>query len=315
MKKTVITVLISAFIIFGMAIADYTLNGTFVMVNTSKISKKDVVSYIKANGVCKEQNKREIRVDLPFEVDKIFVKPGDKISKGQKLLTLNKESLIDKLMLQSLTAPSIDNNSLIAKINNYSNEVLSPINGVVTEVYANEGGNINSNLPLMIISDLDNLMIKASVSEGVITDIFEGQQVIIEGESLKEKVNGRVEKIYPSASKNELMGGGSYITVDVKADSFNGIIPEATLSLSFAKTGKKGSVVIPFGSVKFNEEIPYVFINSSGYAAKRQIDIGEEFDTEVEVTAGLYAGDELILNPNRDEISEGDKILSVNEVE
>ncbi len=314
MKKTVITVLISAFVIFGMAVADYTLNGSFVMVNTSKITKKDVVSYVTATGVCKEQNKREIKIDLPFEVDKVFVKPGDKISKGQKILSLNKEPLTDKLMLQSLTAPSIDNNSLIAKINNYNSQVLSPINGVVTEVYTYEGAGINSNLPLMVISDLDNLIIKASVPEGVITDIYEGQKVIIEGDSLKNKVTGQVEKIYPSAVKNEIMGG-SFITVDVKADNFSGIIPEVTLNLNFEKTGKKGSVVIPFGSVKFNEEIPYVFINNSGYAVKRQINIGEEFDTEVEVTSGLYAGDELILNPNMDKVNEGDKILSVNEGE
>ncbi len=312
MKKTVITVLISAIVIFGMAAADYTLNGSFVMVNTGKVTKKDVISYVTATGICKEQNKREIKIDLPFTVDKVFVKPGDKISKGQKILSLNKAPLTDKLMLQSINTPAIDNNSLIAKINNYDSQILSPINGVVTEVYTYEGAGINSNLPLMVISDLDNLIIKASVSEGVITDIFEGQNVIIDGEALKNKVTGRVEKIYPSAVKNEMLGG-SFITVDVRADDFSGIIPETTLNLNFEKTGKKGSVVIPFGAVKFNEEIPYVFINNSGYAVKREICIGEEFDTEVEVTSGLYQGDELILNPNMDEVSEGDKILSVNE--
>ena len=315
MKKTVITVLISAFLIFGMAVADYALNGKFIPVNTSQITKKDLVSYITATGICKEQNKREIKVELPFEIEKVFVKPGDKISKGQKLLTLNKEPLSDKLMLQSMSTPSIDNSALTAKIENYDSEVSSPINGVVTEVYASDGGSVNSSLPLLVISDFDNLIIKASVSEEEITDIYEGQRVIIEGESLNKQIKGRVEKIYPSAKRMELTGGLSYITVDVRPDSFEGIIPETTLDLSFEKAGRKGSIVIPFGSVKFTEDAPFVFINNSGYAVKRQVNLGEEFDTEVEVTGGIYPGEELILNPGISDIKEGDKIITVNEDE
>ena len=40
MKKTVVTVLISAFLILGMAVADYAVNGSFIPVNTSEIVKK-----------------------------------------------------------------------------------------------------------------------------------------------------------------------------------------------------------------------------------------------------------------------------------
>lgn len=311
MKKIFFTVTMSAFIIFGLALADYTLNGSFVTVSTDKVRTKDVISYVNASGVCEEQNKREIRIDLPFEVEKVFVKEGDKIGKGQKLLTVNKEPLCDKLMLQSLSLSSTDNSSLIAKINNYNPEILSPISGIVTRVLTYDGAGINPSAPLLVISDLENLIIKASVPEGIICDVYEGQKVIIAGEALDGKVTGRVDKIHPAAIKNEITGE-NFITVDVIADSFDEIIPGTTLDLSFEKTGKRGSVVIPFGSVKFNEEIPYVFINNGGYAVKRQIGIGEEFDTEVEVTTGLYSGDELILNPDIERLKEGDKILSAN---
>ncbi len=311
MKKTVITFIFTFTILSGIMFADYLVNNNFIMVKTEPVLSKEMNKYINATGICQEQNKREIRVDLPLYVDKIYVNVGDKIQRGQKVLKLNKESFENRLELQSVTVSSVNNDNLIAKINNFNEEITSPINGVVTKLNVYEGAEINISTPVMVISDLDNLVIKASVPENIISDIYVGQTVLISNDSLYNKVKGEVIKIHPVGEKKDMFSSQSFITVDVIANDYESIRPETTLNLEFLKNEKKKNIIIPFDAVMFDEENPYVFIDNLGYAVKRYVNLGEEYDIEVEVLSGIKEGDKLILNPKINKIKEGDKILKI----
>ncbi|MBE7014795.1 MAG: HlyD family efflux transporter periplasmic adaptor subunit [Ruminococcaceae bacterium] len=311
MKKTVITFIFTFTILSGIMFADYLVNNNFIMVKTEPVLSKEMNKYINATGICQEQNKREIRVDLPLYVDKIYVNVGDKIQRGQKVLKLNKESFENRLELQSVTVSSVNNDNLIAKINNFNEEITSPINGVVTKLNVCEGAEINISTPVMVISDLDNLVIKASVPENIISDIYVGQTVLISNDSLYNKVKGEVIKIHPVGEKKDMFSSQSFITVDVIANDYESIRPETTLNLEFLKNEKKKNIIIPFDAVMFDEENPYVFIDNLGYAVKRYVNLGEEYDIEVEVLSGIKEGDKLILNPKINKIKEGDKILKI----
>ena len=311
MKKTVITFIFTFTILSGIMFADYLVNNNFIMVKTEPVLSKEMNKYINATGICQEQNKREIRVDLPLYVDKIYVNVGDKIQRGQKVLKLNKESFENRLELQSVTVSSVNNDNLIANINNFNEEITSPINGVVTKLNVCEGAEINISTPVMVISDLDNLVIKASVPENIISDIYVGQTVLISNDSLYNKVKGEVIKIHPVGEKKDMFSSQSFITVDVIANDYESIRPETTLNLEFLKNEKKKNIIIPFDAVMFDEENPYVFIDNLGYAVKRYVNLGEEYDIEVEVLSGIKEGDKLILNPKINKIKEGDKILKI----
>lgn len=315
MKKTVVTFIITFVILSGIMVADYSINNNFVMVKTQSVVSKEMNKYINTTGICQEQNKREIRVDLPLYVDKIFVNVGDKILKGQKVLKLNKESLSNRLEYQSVTASSINNDNLIAKINNFDEEVTSPINGVVTKLNVYEGSQVNVSSPVMVISDLDNLIIKANVPENIIRDIYVGQTALVSYDSLPDKIKGEVVKIHPVGEKKDIYSSQSFITVDVIAQDYTNIRPETTLTVEFLKNEKKNNIIIPFDAVMFDEDNPYVFIDNLGYAVKRYVNLGEEYDVEVEVINGIKEGDKLVLNPKINKIKEGDKILKINEVE
>ena len=315
MKKTVITFILTFVILSGIMVADYSINNNFVMVKTESVVSKEMNKYINTTGICQEQNKREIRVDLPLYVDKIYVSVGDKILKGQKVLKLNKESLSNRLEFQSVTVSSVNNDNLIAKINNFDEEVSSPINGVVTKLNVYEGSQINVSTPVMVISDLDNLIIKASVPENIISDIYVGQNAFISGESFSGKIKGEVVKIHPIGEKKDIYSSQSFITVDVIAQDYTNIRPETTLAVEFLKNEKKNNIIIPFDAIMFDEDNPYVFIDNLGYAVKRYVNLGEEYDIEVEVINGIKEGDKLVLNPKINKIKEGDKILKINEVD
>lgn len=308
MKKIIWTVLISSTLILSFAVADYVVNSDFAVVKTKTVAKQTVVKYIKANGTVKEQNKREISVELPFRIDEIYIEVGDEVSKDEKLLRLNKEILKNKMELD-LSYKSETNDNLIAKIENYNNYVTSPINGIVTKIDVKEGDTVNINSPVAVISDLDNLLIKAQVPENLIADIFLGQKVIVKGKSFTGQIEGSVSKIYPIAEKNNDYTSQSYITVDVKSDGLKNLKPETSVSLEFEKENKGASIIVPFDSVMFDEETPYVFINKYGYAVKRYVNLGEEYETDVEILNGISTDDDLILNPKSQKIIHGNKIV------
>ena len=313
MKKTIITIFVSFAIVMGIMIADYTINNDFKHINVREVELSEIKRYISASGICVEQNKREIKIDLPFTISSVYAEVGDYINKGQKIASLNKESLKNKIEFQSITVSSVDNDSLIAKINNHTSDVLSPISGIVTKINVSEGMEINPALPVMVVSDLENMVIKCKVPETVINNIFVGQSVVVSGESVAGSVEGEVIKIHPVGEKLFEKDEKNFITVDVVARSYEGIRPQTNLKIEFLKNIKKDSIVIPFDSIMFDEEKPYVFINNMGYAAKRYVTLGEEYDIEAEILKGIKKGDKLVLNPKFLKIQEGDKLLISNE--
>lgn len=69
--------------------------GTSVKVAT--IEKGEISSYISSDGIVEEAEKAEVFFDTPLKVNKVLVKRGDSVKKGQKLLELDLDSLNTQL--------------------------------------------------------------------------------------------------------------------------------------------------------------------------------------------------------------------------
>lgn len=76
-------------------------------------------------------------------------------------------------------------------------QVRSPINGVITDVIAKEGGN-GAGL-LFVVQDLDNLEIKTRVREYDIKDMYVGMEVGIRSYTTDNVYIGKIKNIYPTA--------------------------------------------------------------------------------------------------------------------
>ena len=311
MKKTTITILSTLLIISAIFISDYTINKNFKIVKTGIVLKGDIVKYVKAKGVVEEGGKREVYSELPFSVKEIYIEEGDKVSQGQKLLDYNKNYLKNKFEFEKNSDNSFQSENIISKIDNYPSFATSPINGIITKINVKSDQIIDTNKPLIVISDLDNLIIKASIPENIISSIYPGQRVVIKSESIKDVINGYVYKIHPIAEKKR-EDNKNYITVDVKSDNYKNIKPGTNVDVEFEKENKKSAILIPFDSIMFDEDIPYVYINKYGYAVKKYVTLGEEYETEVEILKGINNEDKLVLNPKIQKIREGDKLSELD---
>lgn len=87
--------------------------GKAIEVQTVKIEKGDISSYISASGVIREIEKSDVYFDTPMKVTRLLVQKNQRVTKGQKLVELDMSSLnseLDKLKtnknLQELSANS-----------------------------------------------------------------------------------------------------------------------------------------------------------------------------------------------------------------
>lgn len=312
MKKIIITIISTVIILSGIFLSDYIINNNFVDVRTIAVVKKEVTGYIKAEGISKEQNKRVVMAELPYVVEEIYVSEGDSVNKGEKLFKISKNEFKNQIEMKMIENNNDAYENIIARIENSSDYFTTPINGIVTKINIKEGETVKIDTPAIVISDLDNQIIKSKVPETLIKEIYVGQKVKIEGVTFNGEETGKVTKIYPVGETSPYDLKQSFVMVDVMADNYNNIKPETTLNLSYEKRSNKEKILIPFDSIMFDEEKPYVFLDKYGYAVKRYVNIGDEYEIDAEITEGLNSGEEIIENPKAITINQGQKINVLN---
>lgn len=305
MKRVLITIFASVSVILGIMTADYIINNNFKSVNSIVVSKTSKENYIELKGSVKEINKREIKLNYPFTVKKLYVSVGDKVNRGQKLADMDKNSFIKKMYLaqaNSSQPKSFDN--IILDVLNHEENIFSPIQGVVSNIYVNEGSDCTIDFPVIEITDTENVIIKSRIKSGSLTEIYLNQPVyIITGEmSLK----GYISKIYPLAYENE--DKSCYINFDIIPEKSENLICGSSVDIKIIKELFDNIMVIPFDSVVYENDIPYVFVEESGYAVKKRVILGNEFDTSVEIKSGLSEKDRIILEPLKYNLNNGDKL-------
>ena len=101
--------------------------GNAVLVDTIRIEKGELSSYISADGVIEEVDKAEVFFDTPLKVNKVLAEEGEKVSKGQQLLDLDLDALTSQLETLKINRNaqqiSLDSKALDAEVERASNNL------------------------------------------------------------------------------------------------------------------------------------------------------------------------------------------------
>ncbi len=306
MKKVILLLLISIFVISGVLVADYVINSGFKTVKVQSVFTTTVEDYVELSGEVTEEIKREIKADFPLEITAMYAEVGDKVTKGQKLAELDDASLINKLefsMIESNAPESFE--SIISQVRHLDKSIYSPIDGVISYVGYQEGDTIAIEKSLFTVTDTENLKVRSKISSDIINEIYLNQKVIIYSEN--EAINGKISKIYPVAEKTDL-NNLSFIAFEITPENSDKLTCGTVVEIKLLNEVFNDVIVIPFDSVMFDDEYPYVYVEVSGYAVKKRVVIGKEFETTVEIKEGLSRNDKLLTEPKKYNIKNGDKI-------
>lgn len=326
MKKSVIVLFTTVFIICIMWFSSPVYKSLdTIYVSTVFPHKKDIYDSVISKGTIEAGKSKEIYLSTTSMIDSVYVEIGDFVKAGDALIEVTPtNNIIDTGVVEEIVPElsnidlgtvetlldkyKIDANEYLQSIVTFNGNketqepiVISPMEGVVTQLNAAEGEACSSYKAAVVVSDLNDINVRVQVPELYIDRIKEGQDVEITGDAFSKKYSGKVKKIYPTAMRKSSITGVGETTVDTIVSINN---PDLSLKPGFTVTTKiytkkKTDVfTLPYNCIFQEGEREYVYVTDNGIATKKQVSTGLELNDEVEITFGLKGADKVIISPS-----------------
>ena len=188
-------------------------------------------------------------------------------------------------------------------------EITSPVDGVITEMTADENYRVNTETTLFKVSDSTNMRVEVSLSDSDVKNIQVGQRVEITSDSLPdgEKIEGSVLQISGVAEKSSTLDE-SNTTVKIQINETKGLKPGATITATIFYKESKNVPRLPYSSVINENGKYYAFVVGKGNkVSKREIKVGMNDDTFYAVESGISVGERVITVAD-ERLKDGQKI-------
>ena len=189
------------------------------------------------------------------------------------------------------------------------NEITSPVDGVITEMTADENYKVNTESTLFKVSDSKNMKVEVSLSDTQVKNIEVGQRVEITSDALSkgEKVEGYVSQIAGVAKKSENLDE-SDTTVTIKMNDTKNLRPGTTISATIFYEEKRNVVKVPYSAVMNENGKYFVFtVGKDKKITKKEVKVGVSDESNYEITSGLNMG-ETIISVVDETLKDGQKI-------
>jgi RND family efflux transporter MFP subunit len=184
--------------------------------------------------------------------------------------------------------------------------IVSPIDGAVSERQAAVGQYLPAGAPVVTLVRTDPLRLRLAVPEREAGLVRVGQTVDLTVESDANKYQGRVARLSPAIAENNR-------TLMIEAD-----VPNSRGALrpgSFAKAdiviaAGQEIVTVPHNSIITFAGIEKVLMVVKGKTVEKRVRTGRRIGAQVEVTEGILAGNQVIVQPGN--LVAGEPVTVVN---
>lgn len=185
-------------------------------------------------------------------------------------------------------------------------EIKSPMTGVVTQVFAENGQIAVPGTPLFEIADLRVLYIEAKlIAEDA--DLVEKDMLVHVKNDQEELIDDKaiVIRIHPKAisTTSELGVTQKRVPVEIQVNSDKTLRLGSDLTVEIITEEKETAVAIPSQCIFEQDQKDWVFVAEGGKAVLRQVETGLEGEDATgqeltEILSGLDAGASVILSPD-----------------
>lgn len=248
---------------------------TQVSQQTMIVKKGELLQRVTIAGVVESIKSTQVSAPYDGYVQKIFVKIGDKVKTNDPLISISQT-------LQSTESVY---------------PIRAPFAGTVVQILKTEGQFVrqgNTNEYIVRIDDVSRLFVNASVPEIDIVKIKKGQEAIIKASPILDKsYKGVVQDISLAATLQESYNNRSQAEYLVKleiTDPDEQLKPGMSTILDIIPAKKTDVLTVPHEYIDKQDDKYFVTLKDG---ARREIKIGMQNESIVEVESGLSEGDEL----------------------
>lgn len=323
------------------AVAVPVASGTAKEEVSSRIAAmSDINVYLELSGSTQSGESAAVICETGGKVDELHVKPGDTVSKGEKLASIITAAETDEQSVSAMAEANAANSALseakqkikeqarsvgcdLNTFNAYmsgkqqdvpvfeeglevTTQLASPISGKVISVDVSEGGYIAQGTAAVVVADTSSCVIKAMVNEDDIDFVYTGMPASFTLEGKSGMFSGSVTAVSDAVT----LTGTQKKQVEIEitpAEKLAGIIGRSA-NVNLLVKSAQGVLSVPVDAVCDGS----VFvIGTSGTLEKRTVETGLTNGMDIEITSGLYYGERVVLYPS-DKLEDGMAVKTVD---
>ena len=263
---------------------------------------------------------------VPGVLTSVRVQPGDRVSKGQTMATIDAQVLEQNIAelrtrldlariafekqknlwdqkigteMQYLTAKNnkeaLERNLAALQQQRDQFNIKAPISGVVDEVIPNAGEAVAPGMGIIRVVNIAGGKIVAEVSEAYLTRINKGDKAIVYFPDLDKEVETEVSVVGKFINPTSRT-----FTVELKLKDGKAVElrPNLVAVVRIRNYKNDNTIVVPVNLVQKDEKSEYVYVaqkeGDTYVAAKREVKTGQTYQGKTEVLSGLAADDQII---------------------
>jgi len=302
-----------------------------------EVKKTDEIGTLNLNGYIKANNPIGIFVDKKLKVKEVFIKNGDFVKKGQVLMTfdddetnkLNRNIEKERINLQKIQrdlkttrelqklggaskndVKNLEDNARISQLsideytevlNKTATEVRSPVDGVVSNLKAQENYLVDTDSSLLEIIDSNDLRIIVEIPEYNSQAVKIGQSVKVRQDiSDDDKVyDGEITKISRLSTTSSLTSE-NVLEADVKTkEVIPNLVPGFKIKAVLQLKADEKNIIIPKIALQSENGKYFVFtIDIKNTIKRKEVTVKNIVGDNIIVTSGLNVGEILIVTPD-----------------
>ena len=302
-----------------------------------EVKKTDEIGTLNLNGYIKANNPIGIFVDKKLKVKEVFIKNGDFVKKGQVLMTfdddetnkLNRNIEKERINLQKIQrdlkttrelqklggaskndVKNLEDNARISQLsideytevlNKTATEVRSPVDGVVSNLKAQENYLVDTDSSLLEIIDSNDLRIIVEIPEYNSQSVKLGQSVKVRQDiSDDDKVyEGEITKI-SRLSTTSTLTSENVLEAEVKTkEVIPNLVPGFKIKAVLQLKADEKNIIIPKIALQSENGKYFVFtIDIKNTVKRKEVTVKNIVGDNIIVTSGLNIGEILITTPD-----------------
>jgi len=246
---------------------------------------------VSASGVVKPRNRLEIKPPISGRVEKVLVREGKKIRKGEILAWM---SSLDRAALLDAARAKGEEESKKWEDVYKPTPIVAPLTGFIIKRNVEPGQTVTSQDPILVMAD--NLIVQAQVDETDMGKLKPGQKAKMVLDAYPEKkIQGKIEHI---AYESEIVSNVTIYQVDIAPDKALEILRSGmSANVEVTVSKKKDVLLLPATAIEERKGKKFVLLKTeSGEPENREVQTGIEDGKNVEIVAGLEESDLVLVS-------------------
>lgn len=166
--------------------------------------------------------------------------------------------------------------------------IAAPFDGLVVEKNVEPGNLAAPGAPLLVIEQEGGYRFEAAVEESRLGTVRAGQAVRVKLDALGRELAGRVSEIVPAVD-----AAARSFTVKIDLPAAQGL-RSGLFGRAIFETGSRRGIAIPASALSERGQLASVFVIEQGAARTRLVSPGARRGEQVEILAGLNAGETIV---------------------